>query len=306
MKKLRLSKKIAPYVFISPFYLFFAVFGAFPILFALYLSFFNWDGMNPMQFVGLENYQFVLTDAWFWDALYNTVSIAIMTTIPQHVIGLLLAFLLTKVVGKFKSLLRTSYFLPYVIMPVAVAFIFTPFFGFPYGLLNSLVANILNLPLIGGLLESLGLTFPLRWTSDPNLIRPSISLLLTWRFTGFNMIIYYAGLQQIPESLYEAAKVDGATMFQTFFKVTLPLLRPVMFFAMLMSIIGNLQIFDEPMILVGLGGGTGRAGQTAMMYMYQTAFNWREFGTGSAMAYIMFFIIIVASLLFNKFFDREI
>lgn len=302
----RLSKKAAPYVFISPFFIFFAIFGAFPIFFSLFLSFFNWDGINQMQFVGLENYAFVLTDSWFWQSIYNTLVIGIMTTIPQHIIAILLAFILAKGTVKFKEFFRTAYFLPYVTIPVAIALVFGTLYGSPFGILNVIIGSMLNWPIIGGILESLGFEFPVRWLSDPSFIRPSVAAVVTWRNTGWNMIIYYAGLQQIPEALYEAAEVDGASLSQSFFKITLPLLKPVMFFAMLMSIIGNLMLFDEPMILLDQMGGTGRAGLTTAMYLYRTGFGWREFGTGSAMAYILCFFIVVASVIFNKYFDREI
>ncbi len=303
---MRLKKKHAPYVFISPFFILFFIFGAFPILFSLYLSFFRWDGMSAMRFVGIENYQFVLTDPWFWQSIYNTLSIAIMTTIPQHVFAIGFAFILHRGMVKFKEFFRTAYFLPYITAPVAVAMIFTTLFGSPFGILNATLNGLLSLPLIGNLLELLNISSPIRWLSDPNFIRPSVAALLTWRFTGWNIIIYYAGLQKISNGIYEAASIDGASTRQTFFKITLPLLRPIMFFAMLMSIIGNMQIFDEPIILLGAMGGTNRAGLTTAMYLYQTAFGWTEFGTGSAIAYVLCVFIVIASIIFNKYFRREI
>ena len=303
---MRLNKKVAPYIFISPFYILFLIFGLFPLVFSFILSFFLWDGMSPMEFVGIENYKYVLTDSWFWKSVFNTLVIFVLTTVPQHVISLFLAFVLNSGIIKLKGFFRNSYFLPYITSSVAVALIFGTLFGVQYGILNAFLRYLANFAPFKWLFNTINLQLPIRWLGDPAWIKPSIALLVTWKFTGWNMIIYYAGLQKIPETIYEAAKVDGANLRQIFFKITLPLLKPIIFFAITMSIIGNLQLFDEPMVLVGSSGGARQAGLTTAVYLYNTGFSYLDFGAGTAMAYILCSIIILFTLINKKFFKRDI
>lgn len=305
LEKFKLSKKSAPYVFISPFYILFGIFGIFPILFSFFLSFHLWDGISEMQFVGFENYIYVLQDTIFWQSVYNTMSIFVLTTIPQHVIAIVFAFILNSARIRFKEFFRNAYFIPYITSAVAVAMIFGILYGKQYGVFNAIIKQLNTVLPMKEMIEGLGFTYPIGWINDSRLIRPSLALLLTWKFTGWNMIIYYAGLQKIPDSLYEAARVDGASLPQIFFNITLPLLKPIMFFAVTMSIIGNLQLFTEPMVMLGLSGGAGRAGLTTAVYLYKTAFEYLDFGAGSAMAYILCLFIIVLSYINNKFFRRE-
>ncbi|MBF8436263.1 sugar ABC transporter permease [Halanaerobiaceae bacterium Z-7014] len=301
--KLRLSKNVAPYVFISPFFILFLIFGLFPILYSFFLSFNSWDGIGQMSFVGLDNYAYILTDDWFWDSVKSTLIIFALTTIPQHVFALTLAFILNSTYVKLKDFFRTSYFLPYITSAVAIAIIFDVLLGHRSGLLNALLIWANQLPPVEFLFQTFNFDLPARWLGEPRLIRFSIAGLLTWRFTGWNMLIYFAGLQTIPKSLYEAARVDGASIRQVFTKITLPLLKPVIFFGVTMSIIGNLQLFEEPFVLVGADGGTGRAGMTTAMYLFRTGFHWRQFGEGSAMAYVLCVFIIILSLVNKKLFS---
>ena len=303
---MRLSKKIAPYVFISPFFILFAIFGAFPIIFSFVLSFFMWDGMGPMEFTGIGNYVYVLTDPWFWKSLYNTIVIFVLTTIPQHVIALSLAFVLNAGVVKFKEFFRNAYFLPYITSSVAVALIFGTLFGYQYGIINNFLQALASFAPFNWFLNLINLKLPVKWLGDTSWIKPSIAILVTWKYTGWNMIIYYAGLQKIPVNLYEAAKVDGANLRQIFTKITFPLLRPIIFFGVTMSIIGNLQLFAEPMVMLGSNGGANQAGLTTALYLYKTGFEYLDFGAGSAMAYILCLIIIILSIINNKIFRKDI
>jgi len=302
---MKLNKKVAPYVFIAPFFILFAIFGIFPILFSLFLSFHLWDGMSAMEFVGLGNYTYVLSDPLFWKSLSNTFIIFLMTTIPQHVIALGLAYILHSGTVKFKEFFRTAFFVPYITSAVAVAMIFGLLLGQHYGILNTIIKQLATFTPVKMLLDLFNITLPIGWLTNSKWIKPSIAMLITWKFTGWNMIIYYAGLQKIPSALYEAATVDGATPSQTFFKITLPLLKPIIFFGVTMSIIGNLQIFAEPMLLTNGTGGVGNAGLTTAMYLYNTGFETLDFGAGSAMAYILCFIIVLLSYVNNKFFKNE-
>ncbi|MGM0507922.1 MAG: carbohydrate ABC transporter permease [Fusobacteriota bacterium] len=302
--KFRLKRESAPYFFISPFYILFAIFGAFPILFSLFLSFHRWDGIAAMEWVGIENYSFVLTDPWFWKSIMNVLIIFVMTTIPQHLIALVFAYILYSGTVKFREFFRGAFFLPYITSAVAVSMIFRMLYGEHYGVLNALLEWFSSIPGVSFIFEYLKIELPIKWLTNSAWVKPSIAILVTWKYTGWNLILYYAALQNIPGSLYEAARVDGATPTQTFFHITIPMLKPVIFFAVTMSIIGNLQLFAEPYMLTTGLGGPSQAGLTPALYLYTTGFKWGEFGTGSAMAYILCALIIVISLI-NKYIFKE-
>ena len=300
-----LQRKAAPYVFISPFYILFAIFGLFPILFSLYLSFHAWDGIGPMQWRGLDQYSFLLTDEWFWQSLYNTIGIGLMTGIPQHLLGLVLAFMINSKLVRFSKVFRNAYFLPYITSTVALALIFGIILGTRYGALNYGLQLLATVPPIGAILNALNIELPIHWLSHREFIWPSIAMVMTWRWFGWNIVLYLAGLQAIPNELYESARVDGANNKQIFWKITIPLLRPMMLFAVTMTIIGQMQAFDEPFILLGTSGGPGQAGLTSVLYLYRTGFEWTQLGRGAAMSYLLFVIIIIGSLINMKITGRK-
>ena len=182
-----------------------------------------------MEFVGIDNYKYVLTDSWFWKSVFNTLVIFVLTTVPQHVISLFLAFVLNSGIIKLKVFFRNSYFLPYITSSVAVALIFGTLFGVQYGILNAFLRHLANFAPFQWLFNAVNLQLPIRWLGDPAWIKPSIALLVTWKFTGWNMIIYYAGLQKYPKQFMKQQEVDGANLRQIFFKITLPLLNPLYF-----------------------------------------------------------------------------
>lgn len=280
------------YVYISPFYILFLIFGAFPILFSFYLSFQQWNGISPMQWVGLENYVRLFQDRLFWLALKNTLWIGIVAHIPMLIGALILAFIINSPLVRYKDFYRTAYFLPVVTSSVAVALVFGTLYGVRFGLIN-------------WVLTELGLKPIDWWGGKGEWIKPAIIILFIWRWLGWNMVIYLAGLQGIPGDLYEAAAIDGASLPQIFWHITLPLLRPVILFTVVLSTIGAMTLFDEPFILVGVTGGTSNAGLTIAMYLYNRGFNFAHFGYASAMAYVVSAIIIVASALNIRFFGRE-
>jgi cellobiose transport system permease protein len=280
------------YVYISPFYILFLIFGAFPILFSFYLSFQRWNGISPIQWVGLENYMRLFQDRLFWLALKNTLWIGIVAHIPMLIGALILAFIINSPLVRYKDFYRTAYFLPVVTSSVAVALVFGTLYGVRFGLVN-------------WVLTELGLKPIDWWGGKGEWIKPAIIFLFIWRWLGWNMVIYLAGLQGIPGDLYEAAAIDGASLPQIFWYITLPLLRPVILFTIVLSTIGAMTLFDEPFILVGVTGGTSNAGLTIAMYLYNRGFNFAHFGYASAMAYVVSAIIIVASALNIRFFGRE-
>jgi cellobiose transport system permease protein len=270
------------YLAISPFYILFAVFGLFPILFSMYLSFQRWDGIGVMTFNGLNNYQFMVTDPEFWKAVRNTLLIWIYSTIPMLFFALIIAFLLNASFVRFRTFFRIGYFLPNVTSLVAVAIVFSTVFSNNYGLLNYF-------------LSLFGLS-PVEWLNKTWGIQLAVSIMVIWRWVGYNAIIYLAGLQSIPTVLYEAAKIDGATGIQSFFRITIPNLRPIILFTVITSTIGGMQIFTESQVLVGNDGGVSGGGLTIVLYLYREAFVNNYFGYGSAVGWGMFLLIALFSI----------
>lgn len=304
MPRQKLGKSLAPYGFLSPFLILFAVFGLFPILFSAWLSLHSWNpaaGLASMKFVGLDNYAFALQDEWYWKSLWNTLWLAVCSGVPQHLVAIPLAWFLHSAFGRWRNFMVGAYFVPYITSTVAVALMFSSLFSTDFGLINALLLWLAKLPLLGAVLPGAAID----WLGQAAFIKPAVSLIVFWRFVGFNVVLYLAALQTIPRELYEAASLDGAGRWQQFWHITLPQLRPMIFFGVMLSIIGGLQLFDEPFILTLGKGGTDQAALTTAMYMFRTAFEFNEYGTASAISWLLFLIIAVLSWLANRWFARK-
>ena len=279
------------YFFIAPFFLLFGVFGAFPPLFSLYLSFHEWDILSPMKFVGLSNYIRVFRDLLFWKAVTNGILFGLMATVPGVSLSLIIAFLLQRYTGRLRDLLLAAYFSPMVTSVVAVVVIFTMLYSSTHGLINAGL-NALGLPSV-------------RWLEEVWPLRSALALFLIWQWLGWNIVLFLAGLQSISEELYDAARVDGANGFDIFWRITLPLLRPTLTFNVVMSTIGILQLFAEPALLTGGGagnqsqlmGGRDNAVLTVPLYLYVIGFKRFKFGYAAAASYVMFMVILILSAL---------
>ncbi|MCM2677075.1 sugar ABC transporter permease [Shouchella plakortidis] len=293
-KKLMTQSKrdhISAYLYISPFFLLFGVFGVFPILFTAYISFHKWNILGTKEFVGFTNYQWLLTDPLFWKALGNTMSIWLMSTIPQLALALVLAFVLNQALLKGRHFFRLAVFLPNITSVVAVAIVFDSIYGQHYGIINYLLS------LVG--------VDPINWKASILGTHIAISSMVLWRWVGYNSIIYLAALQSIPKDLYEAATIDGASKRQQFLFITIPMIRPMIIFTVILSTIGGMQIFAEPQTFSGMGGGAMNQGLTLTLYLYEEAFIRNSFGYASAIAWLLFLIIVLFSLL-NLFVTRKI
>lgn len=278
------------YLFISPFFILFAIFGLYPYANAFVLSFLEWDGIGDKSWVGLENYRELLQDGIWWKSLYNSFWLLVVTTLNLP-LAMVLAFVLNSRLVRLREVFRVAYFMPVVASSVAVSIVFVTMFGERYGLLNYLLS----------LLGHDGVA----WLEDAFWIKPAIALVVIWRWFGWNVIIYLAGLQSIPDELYEAAKIDGASTWQLFRYVTIPLMKPVITFTIVLSIIGGLQLFDEPLLLAGgtattSPGGTDRAGLTVLVYLYSTGFHYLKFGYAAALSVALFVIIALFSFLYYR------
>ena len=283
----RLSRwdlKLSPYLYISPFFILFAIVGLFPIVYTAVISFQEWDLVrNSGTFVGFDQYVWILSQADFWIALRNTFSIFLLSSVPQLILALFIAAMLDKNI-RAKTFWRMSVLLPYVMAPVAVALIFSNLFGDNHGLVNNVLTN-------------LGLN-PIAWHKDPFWSHIAIATMVNFRWTGYNALILLAAMQAVPREYYEAATVDGANAFRQFWSITLPSLKPTLIFVIITSTIGGLQIFDEPRMFDQTGRG-GAAGQwlTITLYLYNIGWGEFNFGRAAALAWILFIIILAIGLI---------
>jgi multiple sugar transport system permease protein len=283
-------RKLAPYALISPFFLLFALFGLFPLLFSIWLSLHQWDaaeGLAAMHWVGLDNYRFALTDPWFRKSLLNTLWFAIASGVPQHLVALPLAFFIHTTLRRTRNVVVGAYFVPYVTSSVAIALIFTTLFSKDFGVVNALVGR------------------PVDWLGDAFWAHVTIAFVVFWRYLGWNVVLYLSALQVISNDLYEAATLDGASRWQQFRLIALPLLKPMMFFAVTLTLIGNLQLFEEPFILIPPDAGIVPSVMTTAMFMYRMAFADGDFGTASAVSWLLFFLIAALTWGNGRLFGKE-
>lgn len=280
--------KFAPYAFISPFYILFGIFFLAPSLIALVLSLFRWDGINDPRFVQLLNYQRLLNDKVFAQAATNTAIYAIASLFIVIPLALVLAVLLNAKSLRFPSVWRAMYFTPVVTSTVAITLVFQILYNKHSGLLNA--------PLI-----YLGLE-PINWLGDRSWIKVSIILLITWRSTGLLTIYFLAGLQSIPEEMYEAASIDGASVIQRFFFITVPMLRPIILFVSILVLLSSIQIFDEIQILTGGTGGPANSSMSLVQYLYVRGFTRLRLGFASAVGTVLFATVFILSLIQLRWF----
>ena len=297
----RLSPTWAPYVFLSPFVVLFGVFGVFPLVFSLFLAFQSWEptsGLGAMQFVGLDNYLFALQDEWFWKSLKNTAWLALASGVPQHLVAIPLACFIHASFKQLRNGVVGAYFMPYITSTVAIAILFSSLFSTDFGLINAGLQAIAHVPVLGWLVPANAID----WLGDPDHIKPAVAVIVFWRYVGFNVVLYLAALQTIPKDIYEAATMDGAGRLQQFFFITLPSLKPMVFFGVTLSVIGGLQLFEEPFILTGGRGGSEQSGMTTAIYLYRMAFDFNDFGAASAMSWLLFILVAALTWLTNRAF----
>ncbi len=282
----RIGKKLAPYLFISPFFIGYAVFFFVPVVQSLRLSFYRRVGLNAeSNFIGFGNYVRLFTkDDLFIKSLVNTTYYALGSILIIVPLALLLALILHMPGLRFREFFRLFFFTPNITSGVVVGIIFGLVFEEQYGLINNL------------LLAPLGVE-PIRWLRNPNWVMPSIILLGVWKFTGLNALYFLVGLQNVPPSLKEAARIDGANRFQVFRHVTLPMLKPILAFVLTFAIIGSYNLFAEPVTLVGETGGPRNAGLTMTMYLYNRGFRELKMGYASAIGYSLALIIVILTII---------
>ena len=301
---LRLSPESTPYVLLSPFVMLFAVFGVFPLAFSLYLAFQSWEptsGLQAMRFVGFDNVAFALQDEWFWKSLKNTAWLALVSGVPQHVVAIPLAYFIHSSFKRLRNGVVGAYFMPYITSTVAIAILFSSLFSTDFGLINAGLRAMAALPVLGWLVPAGAID----WLGDPDHIKPAIAMIVFWRYVGFNVVLYLAALQTIPKDIYEAATMDGAGRIQQFFFITLPSIKPMIFFGVTLSVIGGLQLFEEPFVLTGGRGGSDQSGMTTAIYLYRMAIDFNDFGAASAMSWLLFILVALLTWLTNMAFKTK-
>ena len=280
------------YLFIAPMVLGTLIFGIIPIFFSIGLSLANWDGLGEITFAGLDNFKKIFTDDKLQYEIRNTL-VYTFTTVP---VTLLLSLGVSSLLNKglkLTGMFRVIYFLPNVVMPVAVAMVWR-------WLLNSKV-GIVNI-----FLKAIGLPAP-NWISDPDFILPSLIMISVWSGIGYNAIILLAGLQGISPELYEAAKLDGANGRQIFWRMTVPLLTPSLFFLSTMNIMNGMRVFDIVYTFIGKadqGGPIVDASRTLVFGIYERAFSFLNMGEASAEAVLLFVMIMIVTVIQFKFQDK--
>jgi ABC-type sugar transport system permease subunit len=279
------------YLFISPFFILFAIFGLYPLLFSLYLSFVKWDGLTDQVWIGLGNFAAMVDDEVLQKSLWNTLVIGLLYIPPMLTLAFLFAQLLNLQWLKLRAFYRAAFFLPCVTPMVVIAIVFGLFFSSERGLLNYAITSTNNV------LPFLHLK-PIPWLVSEQWSKIAVAILVIWRWTGYNMVLMLAGLQGISEEYYEAASIDGAGPWQRMRYITLPLMRPTFRFCLILSILGTVYMFDEIFILTR--GEPGTSSTNFGLYLFNISFQDFRFGYASCVAYSVAIVLFVGALLLNR------
>ena len=282
----RLDLKGSPYLYIAPFFVLFAIFGLYPLGYTAWLSFTDESPLNPASgFVGMENYVTLVGDPKFWNSVRNTLGMFVVATVPQLLLALVLANWLNRVL-RGMGFFRISIAIPIVTSTAVVALVFGMFFARDYGLVNW----VLEGAGIGGI----------DWRAEKYASWGAIASMVDWRWTGYNALIYLAAMQAIPRDLYEVAEIDGASRTRQFWQITVPLLQPTIIFTVIISTIGGMQLFVEPLMFTSgsgaLSGGSLGQFQTVTMYLVQSMRAFHQWGYAATIALVLFLLIVIVSV----------
>ena len=269
------------YLYLAPFFIVFLIFSVFPIVYSFVLSFCNMDVLSgKFTFTGLDNYKRMIDSVYFFKSILNTLLIWIMSIIPQLTIAFILSLILSNKWFRGKFILRNLYYFPNLVTPVTIGLLFGALFSYPGGAVNNII-TMLGLEAVD-------------FQNHQMLARIVIAIAICWKNFGFNIIYFTAGINSISDEVMEAAEVDGASAWQRITKITIPLMKPILIYVMVTSIIGGLQMFDESKLV--FTSVPGDATTTMVKYMYDSAFVRFQFGYGAAVAYGIFVIIAIFSV----------
>lgn len=280
MKRLKYSDNFWAVIFLLPNFLGFLTFIFLPVIISFALSFTSWDLLGSIEWIGLNNYSELISDQIFHKVFWNTIYYTVGTVPLGIIISLFLAIALNQKIKGIKFF-RAVYFLPVISSMVAVAVVWQWVYNPEFGILNYILSFI-------------GINGP-NWLSSTIWSMPAVIITSIWKGLGFNMLLFLAGLQGIPETYYEAAKIDGANWWRKFRNITLPLLSSTMFFVIIMSIINSFQVFDQ--IYIMTEGGPARSTSVIVHYLYQNAFEYFRMGYASAIGYVLFFLVFIITMI---------
>lgn len=286
-RKIKWKKKLIPFGFLSPVLVIFSLFMFVPVVFALFMSFHQWGMIGNPEFVGLDNYIRLMQDPLFWISVKNTIIFSL--SVPLKVgIALFIAVLLNQKIRGL-AFFRAAFFFPVVLSMVVVGLIWQWMFSPSYGFVNYMLEKM-GLPLQSMLIDS-------------NQAMIVLIIVSVWKGLGSNLLLFLAGLQAIPNSVYEAAEIDGANVWQKFWYVTVPLLKPTTLFVLIITLIGSFKIFDLAYVITG--GGPGTSTMVLVHYIYQEAFQRFNMGYASAAAYVFFIILFILTIIQMRVFKSD-
>jgi ABC-type sugar transport system permease subunit len=283
-----MKKKAVPYLLVSPYILHFFIFIAFPVVFSIVLTFHKWNIISPMEYSGFGNYIRLFQDALFLKSILNTLIFLIIHIPLQIIVALFLAEVLNQKIH-LRGFFRAAFFLPVVVSGVVVTILWQQLYGFDTGLLNKILVT-LGFGKVG-------------WLIDPKIAMPSIALMATWKNVGLYIVLFLVGLQTVPKHYYEAADLEGATHWQKFFKITLPMINPTIFLVVILSTVGGFSLFIEPYILTG--GGPLNSTISAVLYIYKQGFFYYHMGYSATLGLFFALIILSVVIIQKKFIEKE-
>lgn len=270
-------------MYILPAFLLISIFIFIPLLLSGYYGLMDWDGIGAMKYIGMENYFNAIQDGLFWSSAFHSFMLALFSTLSLIVYLAISLILASKIKGS--NLLRKIYLIPMLLSSVAIAQLWIKVFNPSNGILNSILA-------------SFGVDNPPAWLAEPAVVLYAIFIPILWQYAGFYILIYYAALKNIPESIIEAARIDGATPLQIAYKIKLPLIMGVVKVTIVLAVVGSLKYFD--LIYVMTGGGPNGASEVMASYMYKLAFSSNDFGYGSAIGFLLLIITLIVTLIVRK------
>lgn len=280
-------KTILPWLLVSPYIIHFLVFVAFPIIFSLVLTFNRWNIISPMEYIGLSNYSRILHDRLFWKAVGNTLVFLSIHIPLQIIVAITLAEILNQKI-KLRPFFRGAFFLPVIVSGVVVSILWQQLLGFNTGIFNRMLTSI-GLGRVG-------------WLIDPNWAMPSIAIMATWKNVGLYIVLFLVGLQTVPKAYYEAADIEGATKWQKFWHITLPMINPTIFMVVILSTIGGFSLFIEPYVMTG--GGPLNSTLSAVLYIYKQAFFYYHMGYAATLGLFFAMIILFVIVIQKKFIEK--
>ncbi|HDO27161.1 MAG TPA: sugar ABC transporter permease [Candidatus Marinimicrobia bacterium] len=283
------KKNLLPYIMVSPYLIFFMAFIAFPVIFSLILTFFKWNIIGRMEWIGFGNWVHLLNDRLFWKTILNTFKFLIIHIPLQIIVALVLAEVLNQKIF-MRGFFRAAFFMPFVISGVVVTILWQQLLGYETGVLNRMLVAI-GLGKVG-------------WLIDPRIAMVSIAVMATWKNVGLYVILFLVGLQTVPKQYYEAADLEGASHWQKFINITVPMINPTIFIVVVLSTIGGFSLFIEPYILTG--GGPLNSTLSAVLYIYKQAFEYYRMGYSATLGVFFAIMVMLVVILQQKFVEQDI